>query len=82
MSTEHRFEVVVNDEEQYSIWGADLPMPPGWRAVGVNGTKTECLAHIKDVWTDMRPLSLRIRLQAAREAAAASSASALPEPRP
>lgn len=53
------YRVVVNDEEQYSIWWADRPIPKGWRDVGVNGTKAECLAHVKSVWTDMRPLSLR-----------------------
>jgi MbtH protein len=51
--------VVVNDEEQYSIWLADMEIPKGWRAVGKKGPKAECLAHIKEVWTDMRPLSLR-----------------------
>lgn len=51
--------VVVNDEEQYSIWLADKDVPAGWRAVGKSGPKADCLAHIKEVWTDMRPLSLR-----------------------
>ncbi|MEJ7599835.1 MAG: MbtH family protein [Kofleriaceae bacterium] len=60
MSTEDvRYQVVVNDEEQYSIWLADRELPPGWRAAGVAGTQQECLAHIELVWTDMRPLSLR-----------------------
>lgn len=53
------FEVVVNHEEQYSIWPADREVPAGWKTVGVKGKKPECLAHIKEVWTDMRPLSLR-----------------------
>ena len=53
------YEVVVNDEEQYSIWLSDKAMPAGWRAVGKSGKKADCLAHIKEVWTDMRPLSLR-----------------------
>ncbi len=53
------YAVVVNDEEQYSIWPADRDLPAGWRAEGVSGTKQECLAHIDEVWTDMRPLSLR-----------------------
>jgi MbtH protein len=51
--------VVLNHEEQYSIWLADREIPAGWRAEGTTGTKTECLAHIDEVWTDMRPLSLR-----------------------
>ncbi len=51
--------VVINDEEQYSIWPTFRPVPAGWREVGVRGTKAECLAHIETVWTDMRPASLR-----------------------
>ena len=51
--------VVVNDEEQYSIWLADKEIPAGWRAAGKSGPKADCLTHIKEVWTDMRPLSLR-----------------------
>jgi MbtH protein len=54
-----RYKVVVNHEEQYSIWFADREAPAGWREAGKQGTKAECLAHIKEVWTDMRPLSLR-----------------------
>jgi MbtH protein len=53
------YTVVVNDEEQYSLWRAGREMPPGWRAAGKTGTKAECLAYIAEVWTDMRPLSLR-----------------------
>lgn len=53
------FEVVVNHEEQYSIWPADREVPRGWRTVGVKAPKAACLAHIEQVWTDMRPLSLR-----------------------
>ncbi|WP_234995966.1 MbtH family protein [Streptoalloteichus hindustanus] len=51
--------VVVNDEEQYSIWPADRENPPGWRDSGFTGTRQECLAHIDRTWTDMRPGSLR-----------------------
>lgn len=54
-----RYRVVINAEEQYSIWPVDLGNPLGWRDVGVTGTREECLAYIKTVWTDMRPLSLR-----------------------
>lgn len=53
------YAVVVNHEEQYSIWPADREVPLGWRTAGKQGSKPECLAYIKEVWTDMRPLSLR-----------------------
>jgi uncharacterized protein YbdZ (MbtH family) len=51
--------VVVNHEEQYSIWPVDQELPDGWRPEGTTGTKEACLSHIDEVWTDMRPLSLR-----------------------
>jgi MbtH protein len=53
------FQVVINDEEQYSIWPDYKAVPAGWRTVGQSGRKDECLAWIDEVWTDMRPLSLR-----------------------
>jgi MbtH protein len=53
------FLVVLNDEEQYSLWPADREVPSGWRAEGFEGPKDDCLAHIDHVWTDMRPLSVR-----------------------
>jgi MbtH protein len=53
------YRVVVNGEEQYSVWPADRDNAPGWRDVGVQGTKAQCLGHIDEVWTDLRPLSLR-----------------------
>jgi MbtH protein len=53
------YRVVVNHEEQYSIWPADRELPAGWNDGGKTGLKQECLAHIGEVWTDMRPLSLR-----------------------
>jgi MbtH protein len=53
------YKVVINDEEQYSIWAADRENPLGWRDGGKLGSKQECLAFVKDVWTDMTPLSLR-----------------------
>ena len=56
------FTVVLNDEEQYSIWPHGREIPAGWRADGVSGTKEECLTHIEAVWTDMRPLSLRKKM--------------------
>ncbi|MBI3447566.1 MAG: MbtH family protein [Acidobacteria bacterium] len=58
------YRVVVNHEEQYSIWPADRDIPAGWREAGKSGTKAECLAHVKEVWTDMRPLSLRKQMDA------------------
>jgi MbtH protein len=57
------YKVVVNHEEQYSIWSADRENPLGWRDGGKSGLKSECLAYIKEVWTDMRPLSLRKRME-------------------
>lgn len=57
------YSVVMNHEEQYSIWPADRELPLGWTAVGKVGSKAECLAHIEAVWTDMRPLSLRRRME-------------------
>ncbi len=59
------YKVVVNHEEQYSIWPADRENAPGWRDVGKTGTKQECLDYIKEVWTDMRPLSLRKKMEEA-----------------
>lgn len=56
------YQVVANHEEQYSIWPADKELPLGWTAVGKQGPKAECLAYIEEVWTDMRPLSLRTRM--------------------
>ncbi|UFP96155.1 MbtH family protein [Gloeobacter morelensis] len=53
------YQVVVNHEEQYSIWAVGDPPPLGWLAAGKRGSKAECLAHIDAVWLDMRPLSLR-----------------------
>jgi MbtH protein len=53
------YKVVMNHEEEYSIWPADREIPLGWRDAGKSGPKAECLAYIKEVWTDMRPLSLR-----------------------
>ena len=58
-----RYKVVVNHEEQYSIWPEDREVPLGWRDPGKAGLKDECLAYIKEVWTDMRPLSLRKRME-------------------
>lgn len=53
------YRVVVNHEEQYSIWPDYKDIPSGWRDTGKKGARAECLSYIKEVWTDMRPLSLR-----------------------
>jgi MbtH protein len=57
-----KYKVVINHEEQYSIWPADRENALGWKDVGIEGTKEECLNHIEEVWTDMRPLSLRQKM--------------------
>lgn len=54
-----QYVVVINDEEQYSIWASGQPPPAGWRPDGFTGTEEECLAYIDETWTDMRPASLR-----------------------
>jgi MbtH protein len=59
------YTVVVNHEEQYSIWLAGRAVPAGWREVGKSGTREECLDYIEAVWTDMRPLSLRKQMDGA-----------------
>jgi MbtH protein len=59
------YKVVVNHEEQYSIWPLERELPLGWSDAGKDGPKAECLAHIKEVWTDMRPLSLRKKMDGA-----------------
>jgi len=59
------YRIVVNHEEQYSIWFADQEPPAGWTIVGDPGTKDECLARITELWTDMRPLSLRQAMETA-----------------
>lgn len=74
-SSAERFRVVVNDEEQYSIWAEDKELPAGWHAEGTAGTKEACLDHIENVWKDMRPKSLRDKL-----ASGALEAGELPAP--
>ncbi len=59
------YKAVVNHEEQYSIWPADRENPRGWKDAGKSGSKTECLSWITEVWTDMRPLSLRKQMEEA-----------------
>jgi MbtH protein len=57
-----RYKVVINHEEQYSIWPAERESPAGWKDVGRSGSKRECLNYIEEVWTDMRPLSVHKRM--------------------
>jgi MbtH protein len=58
-AVDRAYQVVVNHEEQYSIWDLNREPPDGWRADGFTGTRQQCLAHIAEVWTDLRPLSAR-----------------------
>jgi MbtH protein len=62
--SETTYQVVRNDEDQYSIWASDLAVPDGWHPDGFTGSKEDCLAHIDRVWTDMRPRSLRLAMDA------------------
>lgn len=71
---ETTYKVVMNHEEQYSIWPADRSNAPGWTDAEKSGTRSECLAHIKEVWTDMRPLSLRTAMLADAKSADAKTA--------
>ncbi|MGW4298351.1 MbtH family protein [Streptomyces sp. NPDC004646] len=57
------YKVVVNEEEQYSLWPDGQEAPLGWKPAGKTGTKEECMAYVKEVWTDMRPLSLRRKME-------------------
>jgi MbtH protein len=59
ITEQYDYTVVINDEEQYSIWPGYRDLPAGWREVGKRGSEKECLDYIGEVWTDMRPLSLR-----------------------
>jgi MbtH protein len=59
MTDDDHYVVVMNEEQQYSIWPAEREPPAGWEATEVTGTKDHCLAHIEQVWVDMRPASLR-----------------------
>ncbi|MET9351218.1 MbtH family protein [Streptomyces termitum] len=63
------YDVVINGEEQYSIWPRLREVPAGWTATGFSGSKEECVAHVDEVWTDMRPLSLRRAMAQDAEAA-------------
>lgn len=73
------YDVVINHEEQYSIWPTYKDMPKGWKAVGKRGKKQECLDYIDEVWVDMRPLSLRKHLEAQAKGLTAPATSAAAE---
>lgn len=60
------YSVVINDEEQYSIWPVGRDVPSGWREVGVRGPRQHCLGYIDETWTDMRPRSLREAMEASQ----------------
>jgi MbtH protein len=64
--TSTRYRVVINHEEQYSILLETSQVPAGWKDAGKAGTKSECLAYIEEVWTDMRPLSLRRKMESSK----------------
>ena len=64
MDEDISYQVLINDEEQYSLWPADHEVPAGWRPVGKEGSKQECMAYVDEVWTDMRPRSLREQMAA------------------
>lgn len=67
------YRVVINHEEQYSIWPVGRENAPGWRDAGKEGSKSDCLAYIEKVWTDMRPLSLRKQMEAMEKNAPGSA---------
>jgi MbtH protein len=63
--TDKLFIVLMNDEEQYSLWPKGKTIPAGWRFVGKEGNQEECSRYVDEVWTDMRPLSLRKKMEQA-----------------
>jgi MbtH protein len=67
MDDDARYVVLRNDEEQYSLWLAGHTVPAGWEQVGQEGSKDECSSYVDEVWTDMRPRSLRERMDAAKQ---------------
>ena len=64
MDDDARYEVLRNDEDQYSLWAAGHEVPAGWYPTGTEGTRDECSAYVDEVWTDMRPRSLREQMAA------------------
>ena len=67
MDEDIRYQVLINDEEQYSLWPADQDAPAGWRGTGTEGSKEDCVSYVDEVWTDMRPRSLRERMAASQQ---------------
>jgi len=61
-TAEEEYEIVINNEEQYSLWPVDREVLAGWKTVGWRGTRQACLEHVEVIWTDMRPLSLRKKM--------------------
>jgi MbtH protein len=59
------YVVLINDEEQYSLWPRNKEVPAGWRSVDVSGSREECMKYVDETWTDMRPKSLRLRMESA-----------------
>ena len=62
---ERKYQVLVNEEGQYSLWRDGKSIPNGWTATGKYGAKEECISYVDSVWTDMRPVSLRSRMRSA-----------------
>jgi MbtH protein len=75
MNTENEphFKVLINDEEQYSLWEENWPNPCGWRETGKSGSRQQCVDYVDEVWTDMRPLSLRKHMEAQKAKVSTSS---------
>jgi MbtH protein len=67
MDEDVKYQVLINDEEQYSLWLADQDVPAGWRSTGTEGSKEDCVSYVDEVWTDMRPRSLRERMAASQQ---------------
>ncbi|TCO54190.1 MbtH family protein [Actinocrispum wychmicini] len=67
MDDDSQYQVLINDEEQYSLWPVTHDVPAGWRAVGKEGSKQDCMSYVDEVWTDMRPRSLREQMDAPRQ---------------
>ena len=65
--TKENKKVLINDEEQYSLWPSYLPVPGGWYETGKEGSREACLEYVRENWTDMRPLSLRKHMEKASE---------------
>jgi MbtH protein len=66
LSGQELFVVLMNDEEQYSLWPSGKDTPSGWRATEMRGTEEACMKWVDEVWTDMRPASLRAAMATAQ----------------